>query len=184
MNLCLESNFPPTAHATEKVIDTLCRIIKHNNDVSIVTNIALSLEYLSCDDYCNIIVDDGALPHMIKLLRHTDSKIRKSVLKVFCNVTDECNNEQQKQRMIDSDLLLAINENLNDSESKYQELAARIISNLTFRANFKQAEKIIEVGVIATLCKLVENQNEEVITVSSFFHCKFKIKILNFRFDF
>lgn len=165
-HLCLENNFPTTTHATEKVIHTLCRIIEYNNDVGILTKTALSLEYLSSDDNCEIFVDHGALPYLIRLLRHTESKIKKSVLRVFRNITDECN-EQQKQALIDSELLLVINENLNDSKPENQALAGRIISNITFHANMEQAEKIIEVGVVASLCKLFKKQNEKFITVSS-----------------
>lgn len=115
------------------------------------------------DDQTQVVLNCDALSHFPALLTHTKEKIRKEAVWFLSNIT--AGNQQQVQAVIDAELLPEIINNLSKGEFQTKREAAWAISNLTISGNREQVMRLVEEGVIAPFCALLDCKDNQVCII-------------------
>ncbi|XP_043589362.1 importin subunit alpha-3 [Bombus pyrosoma] len=115
------------------------------------------------DEQTQIVLNCDALSYFPNLLTHQREKICKEAVWFLSNVT--AGNQSQVQAVIDAGLLPLIIHNLMNGEFQTQKEAAWAISNLTISGNEEQVARMIQEGVIAPFCNLLDCKDTQVVQV-------------------
>ncbi|XP_077296007.1 karyopherin alpha3 isoform X2 [Arctopsyche grandis] len=115
------------------------------------------------DEQTQVVLDCDALSHFPALLEHQKEKICKEAVWFLSNIT--AGNRSQVQAVIEAGLLPLIITNLKKGEFLTKKEAAWAVSNLTISGNKEQVATLVNAGVIAPFCDLLECKDSQVISV-------------------
>jgi len=115
------------------------------------------------DDQTQTVLNHDALAHFQALLNHAKEKINKEAVWFLSNIT--AGNQQQVQSVIDHGLVPMVIVHLSRGEFQTQKEAAWAISNLTISGNKQQVAYLVQQGVIAPFCNLLNCKDTQVIQV-------------------
>ncbi|XP_052783657.1 importin subunit alpha-4-like [Mya arenaria] len=115
------------------------------------------------DDQTQIVLNCDALSHMHALLSHPKEKINKEAVWFLSNIT--AGNTTQVQHVIDAGLIPLIIHHLSKGDFQTQKEAAWAISNLTISGRKEQVSYVVQAGVIAPFCNLLNVKDTQVVQV-------------------
>uniref|UniRef100_A0AAR2LDH9 Importin subunit alpha n=1 Tax=Pygocentrus nattereri TaxID=42514 RepID=A0AAR2LDH9_PYGNA len=115
------------------------------------------------DEQTQAVLNCDVLAHFPTLLTHPKDKINKEAVWFLSNIT--AGNQQQVQAVIDAGLIPMVIHQLTKGDFGTQKEAAWAISNLTISGKKEQVEYLIQQGVVAPLCGLLEVRDTQVVQV-------------------
>ena len=107
--------------------------------------------------YQNEIVDAGAFPHLINLLRNGTPRAKEITATVLSNLIN-CNEDNQKKIMEPGALSLLI-DLLKNGTPEAKIITAKVILHLSM--DIRNQNKIIDAGAVPCLIALYENGTEQ-----------------------
>ncbi|WKY15203.1 hypothetical protein Q1695_000585 [Nippostrongylus brasiliensis] len=115
------------------------------------------------DEQTQLVLDCGVLQEMPQLLSHQKEKINKEAVWFLSNIT--AGNQNQVQAVLDAGLMPLIINLLGKADFPTQKEAAWAVSNVTISGRPDQVEQMVNCGVIAPFCKLLDCKEPQIIQV-------------------
>jgi len=115
------------------------------------------------DEQTQLVLDNGVLKFMAPLLTHSKDKITKEAVWLLSNIT--AGNADQVQAVIDASLLPLIIHLMDRADYQTQKEAAWTISNVTISGKPENVLYIVQCGVIAPFCSLLNIRDTQIIQV-------------------
>jgi len=146
------------------VVEHLVPLLSHReNKVQTAALRAVGNIVTGTDDQTQTVLNYDALLHFPALLNHSKEKINKEAVWFLSNIT--AGNQSQVQAVIDKDLVPLIIQHLSRGEFQTQKEAAWAISNLTISGSKQQVSYLVQKGVIAPFCNLLNCRDTQVVRV-------------------
>lgn len=116
------------------------------------------------DVQTQVILNSGALPHILHLLSSEKESIRKEASWTISNIT--AGNRTQIQAVIDAHIFPVLINILKNDEFKTRKEAAWSITNATSSGTAEQIQYLVEVGCIPPMCELLTVVDSQIIQVA------------------
>lgn len=146
------------------VVEHLVPLLSHReNKVQTAALRAVGNIVTGTDDQTQTVLNYDALLHFPALLNHSKEKINKEAVWFLSNIT--AGNQSQVQAVIDKELVPLIINHLSRGEFQTQKEAAWAISNLTISGSKQQVAYLVQKGVIAPFCSLLNCRDTQVVQV-------------------
>lgn len=145
------------------VAPTMLQLLSHY-DVQVQENAFSVLRMIlrGSEAQKEIILDCNFISYLESILNHQDYDVKNNAIDCLVNIAaGSC---KQKQTLINffSNIIL----HLKDGNIRTKKLSASFFLNFSIKANQNQIQEMVAVGVIKTLCSLIESPFIEIVQVS------------------